>query len=51
LAAARAARLQEKLTCRLDRLQHRIERLRITASEPLLADSAVAASGGRPRQS
>lgn len=51
LAVARAARLQEKLTCRLDRLRHRIERLRITASEPLLADSAVAASGGRPRQS
>jgi len=50
LAVARAVRLQEKLTCRLDRLRHHIERLRITTSEPLLADSKVAGSGGR-RQS
>ena len=45
-ALARAARLQEKLTCRLDRLRHRIERLRAKTSEPLPANSAVADSGG-----
>jgi uncharacterized protein len=39
---ARTARLQEKLTCRLDRLRHRIERRQPATSEPLLADSAVA---------
>jgi len=51
-AVARAARLQEKLTCRLDRLRHRIERLRISASEPLLAAvSAVAGGGPRRRPS
>lgn len=46
---ARTARLQEKLTCRLDRLRHRMERLRMATSEPLLADSAVARSGGARR--
>jgi hypothetical protein len=46
---ARTARLQEKLTCRLDRLRHRMERLRMATSEPLLADSGVARSGGARR--
>jgi len=45
----RTARLQEKLTCRLDRLRHRIERLRMATSEPLLANSAVARSSGARR--
>jgi uncharacterized protein len=43
----RTARLQDKLTCRLDRLRHRIERHRMATSEPLLADSAVARGGAR----
>jgi uncharacterized protein len=42
----RTARLQERLTCRLDRLRHRIERHRMASSEPLLANSAVARSSG-----
>jgi uncharacterized protein YprB with RNaseH-like and TPR domain len=41
---ARAARLQEKLTCRLDRLRHRIRRRQSSAPEPLLADTAIAGS-------
>ena len=45
----RTARLQDKLTCRLDRLRHRIERLRMASSEPLLANSAVARSSGARR--
>jgi hypothetical protein len=45
----RTARLQDKLTCRLDRLRHRIERHRMASSEPLLADSAVARAGGARR--
>ena len=45
----RTARLQDKLTCRLDRLRHRIERHRMATSEPLLADSAVARPGGARR--
>ena len=44
---ARTARLQEKLTCRLDRLRHRMERHRMATAEPLLADSAVARSSRR----
>jgi hypothetical protein len=48
---ARTARLQEKLTCRLDRLRHRMERHRMATSEPLLADSAVARSSGARRTS
>jgi uncharacterized protein YprB with RNaseH-like and TPR domain len=45
----RTARLQEKLTCRLDRLRHRIERLRMATSEPMPANSAVARSSGARR--
>jgi uncharacterized protein len=45
----RTARLQDKLTCRLDRLRHRIERHRMATSGPLLADSAVAKAGGARR--
>ena len=41
---ARIARFQEKLTCRLDRLRHRIEKARTAISEPLLDDPA----GARP---
>jgi uncharacterized protein len=48
---ARTARLQEKLTCRLDRLRHRMERHRMATAEPLLADSAVARSSGARRTS
>jgi hypothetical protein len=48
---ARNARLQDKLTCRLDRLRHRIERHRIANSEPLLADSSVARTSGARRVS
>jgi uncharacterized protein YprB with RNaseH-like and TPR domain len=48
-SVARTARLQEKLTCRLDRLRHRMERPRMATSEPLLADSAAATSGGARR--
>jgi uncharacterized protein len=51
LAVARAARVQNKLTCRLERLRHRIARRESAASEPLLADSAVAAPSGRRRPS
>jgi uncharacterized protein len=47
VAAARAARLQNKLTCRLDRLRHRIERRGSVSSGLLLADSAVAGSSRR----
>ncbi len=50
-AMARAAGLQKKLTCRLDRLRHRIERRKLASSEPLLASSAVAVPGGRHRTS
>jgi uncharacterized protein len=46
-AVARAARLQEKLTCRLDRLRHRIERRKVDTPGPLLANSAVAGLKGR----
>jgi uncharacterized protein YprB with RNaseH-like and TPR domain len=45
----RTVRLQDKLTCRLDRLRHRIERHRMGTSGPLLADSAVARAGGARR--
>ena len=48
---ARTARRQEKLTCRLDRLRHRMDRHRMATSEPLLAGSAVARSGGARRTS
>jgi uncharacterized protein len=51
LAAARAVRLQNKLTCRLDRLRHRIERRASATSDPLLVDSAVAASSGHRHSS
>ncbi len=50
-AVARAARLQDKLTCRLDRLRHRIERRNRAASDPLLANSAVAGPNGGHRSS
>ncbi len=46
---ARTARLQEKLTCRLDRLRHRIQKARMATSEPLLADPAVARPIGARR--
>jgi hypothetical protein len=45
----RTARLQDKLTCRLDRLRHRIDRHRMATSEPLLDDSAEARAGGARR--
>ena len=45
----RAARLQDRLTCRLDRLRHQMERRRMATSEPLLADSALARAGGAHR--
>jgi uncharacterized protein len=46
-ANAPTARLEKKLLCRLERLQHRITKDQAAARVPLLADSAVAASGSR----
>jgi uncharacterized protein len=41
---ARAARMEKKLLCRLERLRHRIAKHRATARAPLLADSNLADS-------
>jgi len=48
-AAARVARVEKKLLCRLDRLRHRIERSAGCAKAPLLAHSAAAGAGSRSR--
>jgi uncharacterized protein len=48
-AGARAARLEKKLMCRLERLRHHMERRQISSSAPLLAKAAVAGSGTRRR--
>jgi len=47
-AAARVARIEEKLLCRVERLRHRIERAGERSHGPLLA-AAVASSGPRSR--
>ena len=47
--SARATRMEKKLLCRMERLQHRIEKNQAAARVPLLAQSAVAASGSRQR--
>jgi hypothetical protein len=48
-AAARWARAEGRLLCRLERLQHRIERSAGRAHAPLLAHSAAAGTGSRSR--
>ncbi len=48
-ATARVARTEKKLLCRLERLQHRIERSAGRAHAPLLAHSAAASAGSRTR--
>ena len=48
-ATARVARTEKKLLCRLERLQHRIERSAARAHAPLLAHSAAASAGSRSR--
>jgi uncharacterized protein YprB with RNaseH-like and TPR domain len=48
-AAARAARAEKKLLCRLERLRHRIERSTVRSQAPLLAHSAAADAGSRSR--
>ncbi|HXY01879.1 MAG TPA: ribonuclease H-like domain-containing protein [Candidatus Limnocylindrales bacterium] len=48
-AAARAGRQERKLLCRLERLRHRIARDQAAIRAPVLAHSAVAASGSRQR--
>jgi uncharacterized protein len=47
--SARAFRMEKKLLCRLERLRHRIDKDQATTRVPLLAQSAVAASGSRQR--
>ena len=47
--SARASRMEKKLLCRLERLRHRINKDQATTRVPLLAQSAVAASGSRQR--
>jgi uncharacterized protein len=46
---ARAARLEKKLMCRLERLRHRISKAAATGHSPLLGCSAVASPGSRQR--
>ena len=48
-ATARAARIEEKLLCRLERLRHRMERSAGRAHAPLLLHSAAAGAGSRSR--
>jgi len=48
-SSARAARLEKKLMCRLERLRHRIKKAEATAHPPLLGCSAVASPGPRQR--
>ena len=48
-AAARGARAEKKLLCRVARLQHRIERSAEGAKAPLLAHAVAAGSGSRSR--
>ncbi len=48
-AAARAARVEKKLLCRLERLQHRIERSAGRSQAPSLAHSAAAGAVSRSR--
>jgi uncharacterized protein YprB with RNaseH-like and TPR domain len=50
-SAARAARIQRKFLCRLERLRHRIARDQAVARVPLLSRAAAAASGPRQRTS
>lgn len=47
--SSRAMRLEKKLVCRLERLRHRILKDQAVTGTPLLAHSAVAASGSRQR--
>jgi len=44
---ARAMRIEKRLVCRMERLRHRIAKDQATAGAPLLAHSAIAASGSR----
>ena len=46
-ASARTARLEKKLACRLERLQHRINRGNAASHAPLLVQAAAAGSGAR----
>jgi tetratricopeptide (TPR) repeat protein len=48
-SSARAARLEKKLMCRLERLRHRISKAEATGHSPLLGCSAVASPGSRQR--
>jgi len=48
-AMARAARTEKKLLCRLERLQHRIERNAGRSQAPLLAHSAAGGAASRSR--
>ena len=48
-AAARAARAETKLLCRLERLRHRMERSAGCANVPLIEHSAAAGAGSQSR--